>query len=183
MLVVAVAALCQILAMVLWKDHSFVAIHDNLDLFVAHNTILKNEGAFFSRNATVGMLGGISRDLLGSELSLYNILYFLFPPYVAYTAGYFLKIFIGFLGFCLLAREVCGGEYGRNKELVWMIGMGFGMIPVFPAYGIAFTSLPVLLLLLLKIRRHCFAIPFFLTFLILVFLFWPFWHWQYWCFP
>ncbi|MBR5577896.1 MAG: hypothetical protein IKW28_02755 [Lachnospiraceae bacterium] len=151
---VMAAAMVQLLSMVLWKDHSFVAIHDNLDLFVAHNTLMKNEGAFFGQNTTVGMLGGISRDLLGSEFSLYNILYFLFSPYAAYTIGYLLKIVIGFGGFALLLREVLEEKYGEYEELIWMTGMGFGMIPVFPAYGIAFNSLPLLLLLLIKIRRE-----------------------------
>ena len=151
LLVIPVVLCAQLLIMILWKDHSFVAIHDNLDLFVAHNKMLKNEAAFFAGNIQLGMLGGIERDLLGSEFSLYNILYFLFSPYTAYTLGYLLKIIICFLGTLLLAREVYGEEYSKYQELIWILGMAYGMIPVFPAYGIAFTSLPLLLFLLKKI--------------------------------
>ena len=35
-------ALLQVMVFTLWGDHSFIAIHDNLDLFVAHNKIMKN---------------------------------------------------------------------------------------------------------------------------------------------
>ena len=71
-------ALAQVLVFTLWGDHSFIAIHDNLDLFVAHNKIMKNQGIFFGGGHTALLLGGVSRNLLGSEFSLYNILYFLF---------------------------------------------------------------------------------------------------------
>ena len=30
-------ALLQVMVFTLWGEHSFIAIHDNLDLFVAHN--------------------------------------------------------------------------------------------------------------------------------------------------
>ena len=43
-LIVLCIAVAQISMMVLWKDHSFIAIHDNLDLFIAHNKMMKNEG-------------------------------------------------------------------------------------------------------------------------------------------
>lgn len=146
--------LAQVLMFTLWGDHSFIAIHDNLDLFVAHNKIMKNQGIFFGGGHTALLLGGVSRNLLGSEFSLYNILYFLLPPYVAYVVGYFLKLIIGFGSFVLLAKEIYGEKFARYKSLIYLVAAAFCVIPVFPAYGIAFVSVPLLIYLLLKIVKE-----------------------------
>ena len=143
--------LMQVLVFTLWGEHSFIAIHDNLDLFVAHNKMMKNQGIFFAQGAEAQMLGGITRDTLGSEFSLYNILYVLFSPYVAYVIGYFLKILIGFFGSILLAKDIYQERYQEHKTLIWLVAAGFAMIPVFPAYGIAFTSVPIVVYLLRRI--------------------------------
>lgn len=151
---VAVLFLLQLIVMTAWGEHSFVAIHDNLDLFVAHNTMVKKAGLFFAQGALAPMLGGVSRDTLGSEFALYNLLYFFFSPYTAYVAGYLLKILIGFGGSLLLAREYLQEDYSRLRSLVWLVAAGFSMIPVFPAYGIAFTSIPLAVVLLKRIEER-----------------------------
>lgn len=148
---VALLFLMQLVAMTAWGERSFVAIHDNLDLFVAHNAMMKQADLLFKQDALAPMLGGVSRDLLGSEFSLYNILYFFFSPYTAYVMAYVLKLLIGFWGSLLLAKEVYGKDYGKYKALFWLIGAGYAMIPVFPAYGIAFASLPLCLVILRRI--------------------------------
>ncbi|MBR5116154.1 MAG: hypothetical protein IK096_03720, partial [Lachnospiraceae bacterium] len=56
-------------------DNSYIAVHDNLDLFVAQFAMLKNTGSFFAHGVNAPFLGGISRDVLPSEFSLYTILY------------------------------------------------------------------------------------------------------------
>ena len=147
-------AAMQITVFTLWGEHSFIAVHDNLDLFVAHNKIMKNQGIFFGNGQEARLLGGVSRNLLGSEFSLYNILYFLLPPYAAYVVGYFLKLLIGFGGFLILAREIYGKQFETYKSLLFLVAAAFCVIPVFPAYGIAFVSIPLLVYLLLKIVRE-----------------------------
>ena len=104
-------ALLQVMVFTLWGEHSFIAIHDNLDLFVAHNKLMRNQGIFFGKAKEALMVGGVSRNLLGSEFSLYNILYYFFVPYTAYVIGYFLKLIIGFLSFILLSKEIYGDNY------------------------------------------------------------------------
>ncbi|MGN0307271.1 MAG: DUF6044 family protein [Lachnospiraceae bacterium] len=150
-LVIAALFLAQLVVMTAWGEHSFVAIHDNLDLFVAHNTMLKKAGLFFSQGIPAPMLGGVSRDTLGSEFSLYNLLYVCLPPYAAYVAGNLLKMLIGFGGSLLLAKEVYGQEYLRFRGLIWLTAAGFCLIPVFPVYGIAFTSIPLVVVILRRI--------------------------------
>ena len=158
-------ALLQVLMFTLWGAHSFIAIHDNLDLFVAHNKIMKNQGIFFGKAEEALLLGGVSRNLLGSEFSLYNILYYVFQPYTAYVIGYFLKLVIGFVSFVLLSKEIYGEEYAKYRNLNYLAAAGFCIIPVFPAYGLAFVSVPLVVYLLIKIYRDPKAIWYVLLFL------------------
>lgn len=137
-----------------FRENSFIAVHDNLDLFVAHLEVMKQNHAFFSHQVTLPMVGGVSRDAFGSEFSLYNLLYLIFPAFYAYITGYALKIVIGFLSFLLLARDVYQEKYNRYRPILWVIALAFGLIPVFPAYGIAFTSVPLLIYLLRNIYRN-----------------------------
>ncbi len=146
--------LAQVIVMTAWGERSFVAIHDNLDLFVAHNTMLKKAGLFFVQQAQAPMLGGVSRDTLGSEFTLYNLLYVFLSPYAAYVTAYLLKMLIGFGGSILLAKEILKEQYQDYRGLILLVAAGFCMIPVFPAYGIAFTSVPFAVFLLVKIARQ-----------------------------
>lgn len=158
-------AVMQVLVFTLWGDHSFIAIHDNLDLFVAHNKIMKNQDIFFGSGHEALLLGGVSRNLLGSEFSLYNILYYLFTPYTAYVIGYFLKIIIGYISFVLLAKEIYQDKFQEYKSLVYLVAAAFSIIPVFPAYGIAFVSVPLVVYLLIKIHKEQKVIFYLLLFL------------------
>ncbi|MBR0091866.1 MAG: hypothetical protein IJP92_09215, partial [Lachnospiraceae bacterium] len=145
--------LLQVLVFLVFREKSYLQVHDNLDLFTAHLTMMKKSGAFFSGQAVLPMLHGISRDLFGSEWSLYNIWFAFLPPFAAYLTGYFLKIAIGTASFVLLGREVYGARYEEVRGIVLLCGLAFGMIPVFPAYGIAFTSVPLIVWLLIRLYR------------------------------
>ncbi len=143
----------QAAVFLLFRDESYIAVHDNLDLFLAHFQIMKRNHAFFSHNTILPMVGGVSRDAFGSELSLYNILYFIFPSFVAYMIGYAFKIAIGFSTMLLLAKDIYKEKFGEYKPILFIIALAFGLIPVFPAYGIAFTSVPLLVYFLRRIYR------------------------------
>lgn len=141
----------QALVFLIFRENSYIQVHDNMDLFVAHLQILKNTDTFFAQDVSLPMLGGVSRDTFGSEFSLYNILYYLLPNFWAYMTGYALKIGIGIFSFCLLAKDVYGEKYAEYRPLILVCAVAFGMIPVFPAYGIAFTSVPLIVWLLRRI--------------------------------
>lgn len=141
----------QALIFLIFRENSYIQIHDNLDLFMAHYQMMKLNHGFFAHNVEMPMLHGINRDLLGSEFSLYNILYVIFPNFWAYIIGYALKIAIGTFGFILLAKDVYGDRYEKYRPLIWVIASAYGMIPVFPTYGIAFTSVPIIVWLLKKL--------------------------------
>ncbi len=144
----------QLSVILIFRDGGYIQIHDNLDLFMAHYEMIKRNHAFFSHGVTMPMLHGINRDLLGSEFLLYNFLYIILPNWVAYYAGYIIKIAVGFLGFILLAKEIYGQKYNDIRPITIVLAAAYGMIPVFPTYGIAFTSVPIIVWLLVRLYKE-----------------------------
>lgn len=137
----------------IFGEDSIIAVHDNLDLFVAQFQMMKNTGTFFAQDAQIPFLGGISRDNLPSEFSLYTLLFMLLPSYQAYITGYLLKIVIAVVSCILLAKDFCGDQYEAYRPLVYMTGLAYGILNVFPAFGIPFASVPLVIFLLRKIYR------------------------------
>lgn len=134
-------------------EDSVIAVHDNLDLFIPQLQMMKQDNSFFSHDVSVDFLGGISRDALFSEFYLYTILFMILPAFPAYIAAYFIKVLLALAGAVLLGKEVFSELYAEVKPLVYLCGFAYGILNVFPAFGIAFASLPLLLYLLIKIMR------------------------------
>lgn len=134
-------------------ESSYIAVHDNLDLFVAQFQMMKNEGSFLAHNVDIPFLGGISRDTLPSEFSLYTVLYMLFPSFTAYITGYFFKIIIAVVSVLLLADEWYGEKAEEYRPLVVLFGFAYGILNMFPAFGIPFASIPLVIYLLRKIYK------------------------------
>ena len=145
--------LIQLGVFLIFGDRSYPQIHDNLDLFMPHYRMMKLQHAWFAHGVTLPVMHGLNRDLFGSEFLLYNVLYILFPDWTAYCLGYFLKIAIGFSGFLLLSRDIAGSRESYRKRLPVLLptAAAYAMIPVFPTYGIAFTSVPLVIWLLRRI--------------------------------
>ena len=143
--------LIQAAVFLVFRGESYFQIHDNLDLFMGHYEMLKKAHLWFAHGADAPILHGVPRDLFGSEFNLYNFFYIILPTYWAYLAGYAAKIAIGMISFILLAKDIYKERYENYKPLVIVVAAAFGMIPVFPTYGIAFTSVPFIVLFLRKI--------------------------------
>lgn len=134
-------------------EKSIIAVHDNLDLFIPQFQMMKNTGTFWSHGVDVPFLGGISRDTLPSEFSLYTMLYMILPAYPAYITGYLLKIVIALISCIMLAKDVLGDGYRDYRPLVYLSGLSYGILNVFPAFGIPFASIPLAVYLVRKIYR------------------------------
>lgn len=150
-----VAGFLLLMAVVLfgYGERSYIGVHDNMDLFLAQFQMLKNTDSFWKHGVDVPFLGGISRDNLPSELSLYSVLFMIFPTYAAYVTGLLGKIIIGMFSFRLLAGELLGEKYERYRPIVFMTGFAYGICWFFPAFGFAFASIPLCVWLLIKIYR------------------------------
>lgn len=133
-------------------EGSYIAVTDNLDLFIPHLRMLQQSGTFFTHGDILPILGGVTRDNFGSEFSLYNLLYMLLPTYYAYITGYFLSIAIAMISVWFLAKEVLS-DFSKYKPLVLLFGLLYGILPVFPAYGTAFASIPLAALLIIRLYK------------------------------
>lgn len=136
-----------------YGEKSYIAVHDNMDLFLAQFQMLKNTASFWKHGVDVPFLGGISRDNLPSELSLYSMLYMIFPTYTAYILGLLLKVVLAIVSFRLLLKELYPDKYSAYRPLVYMTGFVYGILNLFPAYGFAFASIPLVAYLLIKIYK------------------------------
>lgn len=137
-----------------YGERSYIGVHDNMDLFLAQFQMLKNTHSFWKHGVDVPFLGGVSRDNLPSEFSLYSLLYMLFPTYIAYILGILGKMLLGMFSFWLLAKELLGDRYLRVRPIVFVTGLSYGALWVFPAFGFAFASIPLCVYILVKIYRR-----------------------------
>ncbi len=152
-LLAAAVILGELAVFLYYGENSYIAVHDNLDLFVPQLRMLEQNGSFFTHGDLMPMLGGVSRDKFGSELCLYNLLYYVLPPFWAYIAGYFLKVLLAMGSFFLLAKELFGKKERQYRPLTVLCGLSYGLAPVFPAYGLAFATIPLIAYLLVKIYK------------------------------
>ena len=136
-----------------YGEKSYIAVHDNMDLFLAQFQMLKNTNSFWKHGVNVPFLGGISRDNLPSELSIYSILYMIFPVYTAYILGLLLKVVLAVVSFRLLIKELYPDQYIKYRPIIYMVGFVYGILNLFPAYGFAFASMPLAAYLLIRIYK------------------------------
>ncbi len=149
-------------------ENSYIAVQDNLDLFMAQFAMLRNTRSFFSHGVIAPFLGGVSRDVLPSEFSLYTVLYMAFSPFAAYVVGYVIKVIIAVISCRLLFLDIVYNEASIGKKfgsesinpvfidehienLATLIGLLYGVLNLFPAFGIPFASIPLIIYLLRRV--------------------------------
>ncbi len=136
------------------EQHTYIGIHDNLDIHITDYKLLKDNHAFFVQKADMPLLGGISRDFLLSEFYLYSLLYFILPTFSAYITGYFLKIVIALCGGYLLGKDILKEKF---KEVEWIVVLGsltYGLLPLYPAFSFSFASIPLLIYLIRRLEKN-----------------------------
>ncbi|MCR5655893.1 MAG: DUF6044 family protein [Butyrivibrio sp.] len=131
--------------------HTYVGIHDNLDIHITDYQLLRDSHAFFSHNVTIPILGGIDRNFLLSEFYLYSVLYMIFPTFTAYIIGYFMKILIALGSGILLGKDIFQEKYPEYEWLVVLFSLIYGLLPLYPAFSFAFSSIPLLVWLIRRV--------------------------------
>ena len=151
--IVALIFVGELIIFLFFGTDSYIGIHDNLDIHITDYEILKQNNAFFSWKKEIPFLGGIDRNYFLSELSLYALLYMIFPNFTAYITGYFLKILIA-LGSGILLGKQCLKE--KYKEYEWAVVLGsftYGLLPLYPSFSFSFSSLPLIAYLILQLEE------------------------------
>ncbi len=132
-------------------ENSYIAVQDNMDLFIAQFAMLRNSGTFFGLGSAAPFLGGVSRDVLPSELSLYTLLYMFLPSFAAYVTGYVLKVVIAIVSCRLLFLDMVQEKNEHTENLATLTGLLYGVLNLFPAFGIPFSAIPLIVYLLRKV--------------------------------
>lgn len=169
MIPAALFLLCAAALCILAGDSAQIGIADNLDLFQAQYQMLKNTKTFFAQGATAPFLHGVSRDVLPGELSAEALLYALLPSLAAYWTMYFFKVILSMASFVLLMKELdkkgclrekISGEAVepvRERNAAWNLallgGLAYGILNLFPSFGISFASIPLLVWMVLRLER------------------------------
>ncbi len=135
------------------KDNIYFQIWDFLDSGVGQIQLIKDCDIFWDSNSTVPILGGISRDYFFSKMNIYLWLYAIFPTYYAIIIGWFLKIGFSILGMVNLGKML-NNEYSlKTKNIFVFVGLLYGISATHPLQAFGFSTLPLLLALLIKIYR------------------------------
>jgi hypothetical protein len=135
-------------------NHTYIGVHDNLDIHIADYQIMRLNNAFFSHAKTLPLLGGIDRNFLLSEFYLYSLIYAVLPNFTAYITCYFLKIMIALISGILLGKDVLEYKYEKYEWLIVLGSFIYGLLPLYPAFSFAFASIPLLIYLLRKIVNN-----------------------------
>ena len=134
------------------ESHTYIGIHDNLDIHITDYRLLRSNHAFFSHNAEIPLLGGINRDFLLSEWYLYSLLYAVLPTYTAYLCGYFLKIILALVSGILLGHDILKSNYHKNAWIIVLGSFTYGLLPLYPAFSFSFSSIPLLIYLCRRLK-------------------------------
>ena len=168
MIPAALFLLCAAALCILAGDSAQIGIADNLDLFQAQYQMLKNTKTFFAQGAEAPFLHGVSRDVLPGELSVEALFYALLPSLAAYWTMYFFKVILSMTSFVLLMKELekkgClrekisgeAVEQMRGGNAAWNLallgGLAYGILNLFPSFGISFASIPLLVWMVLRLE-------------------------------
>ncbi|MBO4456607.1 MAG: hypothetical protein J5802_02720 [Butyrivibrio sp.] len=147
------------------ESHTYIGVHDNLDIHITDYKLLKDNNAFFSHGKTIPLLGGIDRNFLLSEFYAYSLLYMVLPNFISYVAGYFIKILIALFSGILLCKDILKDKYEKYEWAVVLFSFIYGLLPLYPAFSFSFASLPLLIWILRKVKNDGKKIYYLLAFL------------------
>ena len=160
-------------------DNTYVVIHDNLDSgFLAPKLLLDSSTVFASSDTIVPQIN-MPRVVLGSEFSLWVLLYSLLPPLYAYLTGLTIAHIIGFMGMYLLLKRHFIPE-PENEYIAILVSLCFALLPYLPMTGISVAGQPLALFAFLNFRKReqtirdwliLLGIPFFSSFILSFFFF------------
>ena len=168
-IVIALYVLVVACYILICGEDIYIQVHDNLDSNIVWYKMLKDHHLFWSQDALVPFLGGVSRNMMPSQMLVYTWLYMIFPTFYAFVIGDVVKVLLAVGGSVYLARSICGDQYYQYRNIVILCGFIYGLMPVFPTSGFAFASLPLALGLLYNLYfendKRLFAALFFYPFL------------------
>jgi hypothetical protein len=131
-------------------------IHDNLDSNVVWYKNLIESGTIFDSNMAIvpNSLGGLPRGCFPSEFNFIIILFWLFPPLIAYNLNIILLHCVAFCSMYVFANSYIFKN--KHNWAVILVSLSFAISPFWPSGGISVASQPLLLYAFLNIlNKKC----------------------------
>lgn len=138
-------ALVTLLPFILLGRHVYIRIHDDLDGELGYFHVLKISGLLFGFDASTpvpNVMNGLPRGFFNSEFSFIRLLFYFFPTFIAYIINSLLVHTTGFCGMYLLAKDHLLKK--SQAKMILPIAVLYGLLPVYPLYGISVMGLPLL---------------------------------------
>jgi len=145
--------LVSTLLLALIGSNGLVVSEKMRDFYIPIFKAINTSGNVFSQNAVVTSLSLTDRDLLFHETAIVNLLFLLLPALMAIIISFALKMLVAITGTFLLNKELMGEKAEDTRFIALILGVALGLIPVDPYYYLAFASLPLILFLILRLRR------------------------------
>lgn len=139
--IVVLFVICIILLVliILFQDNIYVTMNDNMDSNIPSIVMFTNND--IGKNDSLPFLGGESNLSVG--LSLYSLIFYLFPPVIAYEIHYIIKIALSSIAFFLLAKKIQKNNALQIDPNIWCLcGMLYGMLGTWPSASYCFAFLP-----------------------------------------
>jgi hypothetical protein len=141
--------------LILWEKTP-VPINDNLDSNVIYWKILSKNGNAFADNSAIipDMMNGLPRSSYGSQFQVIVLLFYIFPPYLAYVINEFLIHIFAFLGMYLLLKNHFKINHNElvNIAIIDGVSLCYAFLPFWSPGGLSIAGLPLTLYAFLNIR-------------------------------
>lgn len=134
-------------------QNSFVVIHDNLDSEIPQYKLLSNNRYNFGNLDAVipNIMGGISKNILRSSLSIQLLLFKIFSPFLAYTINQIIIRLVAFFGMYFLLSKKIKIE---DDFIISGVALTFSLLPFWSMSGLTIAGLPIVLYSFLNIKDN-----------------------------
>lgn len=143
--------------LIFWKSIP-ANVFDDLDSNHVYWKILLESGKIFADNQAIipNMMSGLPRSSYGSEFSFFVLLFFIFPPFVAYVINEFLIHIFAFMGMYLLLKNHFKINHGELVNIIIIDGVSlcFAFLPFWAPGGLSIAGLPLALYAFLNLRFY-----------------------------
>ena len=136
-----------------------ISVHDILDdfNFMSYIILANNPEYIFASADTIipHYLGGLSRDVYPSELSLYMWVSYILPPYGAYIFNQILIRIIAYIGmFCLINQILADKK--SNGYIPYYVACCFALLPFWPQFYASIAAGPLVIWAFMNLvnRKH-----------------------------
>jgi hypothetical protein len=136
---------------IFFPNEAHFLIHDNLDSNVVWYKNLIESGTIFDSNMAIvpNSLGGLPRGCYPSEFNFIIILFWLFPPLIAYNLNIILLHCVAFFSMYVFTNSYIFKN--KHNWAVILVSLSFSLSPFWPSGGIAVAGQPLLLFAFLNI--------------------------------